>query len=112
MGVCYVLYYLCKKSGKISTKKGVGLYYVMGVYYVFYGTHGIPPVPKHVYMVWGQSSDFIILTVLLYIPALYLSPLTLSPSVLLNAFPHLPPEKKTYHPKKNIVASNYKKIWF
>ena len=33
-----ILYYLCTKSGKINTKKGVGLYYVMGVYYVFYGT--------------------------------------------------------------------------
>ena len=32
-----ILYYLCKKSGTISVKMGVSLYYVMGVYYVFYG---------------------------------------------------------------------------
>ena len=35
-----ILYYLCKKSGKIRRKRGVGLCYVMGVYYiyVFYDT--------------------------------------------------------------------------
>ena len=44
-----MLYYLFTKSGKISAKKGVGLYYVMGIYYVFYGTLfsvlGIPRLP-------------------------------------------------------------------
>ena len=32
-----ILYYLCTKSGKISAKTGVGLHYVMGIHYVFYG---------------------------------------------------------------------------
>ena len=40
-----ILYYLCKKSGKISTERGVSLYYVMGVYYVYYGK--LKMFPKH-----------------------------------------------------------------
>ena len=28
-----ILHYLCKKSGKISAKRGVGLYYIMGIFY-------------------------------------------------------------------------------
>ena len=43
VGVCYVYFttYICKKSAR---KRGVGLYYVMGIYYIFYGTkHKINP---------------------------------------------------------------------
>ena len=35
------LYYLCTKSGKSSAKRGVGLHYVMGVHYVFYGMYTV-----------------------------------------------------------------------